>query len=44
MGEKNPKKKTRLYMIGNAQIDPVGLWQDGFHETDATVPLGASTG
>ena len=32
------EKNTRLYMIGNAHIDPVWLWQwqDGFHETRAT--------
>jgi alpha-mannosidase len=31
------KKKT-LYMIGNAHIDPVWLWQwqEGFHEVKAT--------
>ena len=31
-------KKKKLYMIGNAHIDPVWLWQwqDGFHETKAT--------
>ena len=32
------KKKKKLYLIGNAHIDPVWLWQwqDGFHETKAT--------
>ena len=31
-------KKKKLYLIGNAHIDPVWLWQwqDGFHETKAT--------
>ena len=31
-------KTTRLYLIGNAHIDPVWLWQwqDGYHETHAT--------
>ncbi len=31
-------KPNRLYMIGNAHIDPVWLWQwqDGYHETHAT--------
>ncbi|NLG96991.1 MAG: alpha-mannosidase [Chloroflexi bacterium] len=31
-------KSKKLYMIGNAHIDPVWLWQwqDGFHETKAT--------
>ncbi len=31
-------KQKKLYMIGNAHIDPVWLWQwhDGFHETRAT--------
>jgi alpha-mannosidase len=31
-------KNKKLYMIGNAHIDPVWLWQwqDGFHETKAT--------
>jgi alpha-mannosidase len=31
-------KTKKLYMIGNAHIDPVWLWQwqDGFHETKAT--------
>lgn len=31
-------KKKKLYLIGNAHIDPVWLWQwqDGFHETRAT--------
>lgn len=30
--------KKRLYMVGNAHIDPVWLWQwqEGFHETKAT--------
>ena len=30
--------KKKLYMIGNAHIDPVWLWQwqDGYHETRAT--------
>jgi hyaluronoglucosaminidase len=32
------KGRKKLYMIGNAHIDPVWLWQwqDGFHETKAT--------
>lgn len=32
------EKKQKLYMIGNAHIDPVWLWQwqEGFHETLAT--------
>jgi alpha-mannosidase len=31
-------RKKKLYMIGNAHIDPVWLWQwqDGFHEARAT--------
>src|SRR5512135_3768714 len=31
-------RKKRLYMIGNAHIDPVWLWQwqEGFHEVKAT--------
>lgn len=31
-------KSKKLYLIGNAHIDPVWLWQwqDGFHETRAT--------
>ncbi len=31
-------KKKKLFLIGNAHIDPVWLWQwqDGFHETKAT--------
>jgi alpha-mannosidase len=31
-------KKKKLFMIGNAHIDPVWLWQwqEGFHETKAT--------
>lgn len=33
-----PNKSQQLYMIGNAHLDPVWLWQwhDGFHEAKAT--------
>jgi hypothetical protein len=33
---KNLKKANRLYLIDNAPIDPVWLWQDGYHATHAT--------
>jgi alpha-mannosidase len=31
-------KTNRIFLIGNAPIDPVWLWhwQDGYHETHAT--------
>jgi alpha-mannosidase len=31
-------KTNKIFLIGNAHIDPVWLWQwqDGYHETHAT--------